>query len=198
MQFGNLESLRGPDPATGAAASLTRTQETIIIGAGIAGLACARRLHDAGHPFQLISENVGGRVQQSPDRILNLGAYYVRSDYTHVNRYVQLGRRLNRLAIQRHDANNKTHSYWDHRLLFHLPQAARFLRLLFDFRSRYNHLKRRTLVIGQAAAIRIDPQLHRLYHQGLLTSLRSIGSANWRGCTSNRGSTAPRSRVCGR
>jgi hypothetical protein len=109
---------------------------------------------------------VGGRIQQSPDRILNLGAYYVRSDYTHVNRYVQLGRRLDRLAIQRHDANNKTYSYWDHRLLFHLPQAARFLRLLFNFRSRYNDLKRRTLVMGQAAAIRIDPQLHRLYHQG--------------------------------
>jgi glycine/D-amino acid oxidase-like deaminating enzyme len=167
MLSANLGSLRGfnPGPATQPASSFTRKHETIIIGAGIAGLACARRLHDAGHSFLLISENVGGRIRQSPDGALNLGAYYVRSDYTHVNRYLEVGRRLDRLAIQRHDAAGHAYSYWDHRLLLHLPQAARFLRLLMDFRRRYNMLKQRTLVMGQAAAIRADPILNRLYHE---------------------------------
>ena len=79
--------------------SLGKAQETIIVGAGIAGLACARRLHDAGRRFLVISENVGGRIQRSRDGAVNLGAYYVRADYTHVNRYVHLGRRIDRLVL---------------------------------------------------------------------------------------------------
>jgi len=143
---------------------LDRSQDTIIVGAGIAGLACARRLHDAGRSFVIISENVGGRIQRSRDEAVNLGAYYVRADYTHVNQYVRLGRRLDRIAVQRHEGAN-TYTYWDPRLLLHLPQAARFLRLLRQFRRHYEALKKRCLTTGQAAAIRSDPLLLRLHQQ---------------------------------
>ncbi|MDH3471172.1 MAG: FAD-dependent oxidoreductase [Acidimicrobiia bacterium] len=141
-----------------------RKQNTIIVGAGIAGLACARRLHDANRPFLIISERVGGRIHQSGDGAVNLGAYYVRADYTNVNRHVDLGRRIDRLSVQRHDAGN-TYGLWNGRLLLHLPQAVRFLRLLIRFRRHYDHLKQRCSIAGQAAAIRSDPWLEQLYHQ---------------------------------
>ena len=147
-----------------SAASIDGAKETIIVGAGIAGLACALRLHRAGRPFLMISENVGGRIRRSRDGAVNLGAYYVRADYTHVNRYVRLGRRIDRLAIQRHNGDD-TYTYWDGRLFFHLPEAIRFIRLLVLFRRRYNTLKRRSIAMGQAAAIRSDPVLRRLYQQ---------------------------------
>ncbi len=85
-----------PRPSRHSATPMLREgfPTTIIVGAGIAGLACARRLHNAQRPFLVISENVAGRVQRSGDGVVNLGAYYVRGDYTHVNRYVQLGRRI--------------------------------------------------------------------------------------------------------
>lgn len=156
-------SLRAPHPAARIAAA-PGSQETIIVGAGIAGLACARRLHDAGRPFLMISDNVGGRIQRSRDGTVNLGAYYVRADYAHVNRYVRLGRRIDRLAIERHDRNDG-YTYWDRRLLFYLPQGIRFLRLLAQFRRPYENLKQRSVRIGQAAAIWSDPILSGLYHQ---------------------------------
>ncbi len=153
-----------PAAPYGSASYPGRSAETIIVGAGIAGLACARRLHETGRRFLLISENVGGRIQRSRDDTANLGAYYVRADYTHVNRYVRLGRRIDRLAIHRHGQDG-AYTYWNRRLFLYLPQATRFLRHLTAFRRRYNALKQRTVRIGQAEAIRSDRVLLALLQQ---------------------------------
>jgi len=141
--------------------------ETIIIGAGIAGLACARSLFEAQRPFLVIAENVGGRIRRSDDGAVNLGAYYVRADYTHVNRYVELGRRFGTMAVRRHDAED-SYTFWDRRLVLHGLQAARFVKLLLRFRRHYRIVSRRVLTVGQAAAIRSDPLLYSLYRQPAL------------------------------
>jgi cation diffusion facilitator CzcD-associated flavoprotein CzcO len=39
-----------------ALTSEERISETIIVGAGIAGMACARRLDEVQHPYLLITE----------------------------------------------------------------------------------------------------------------------------------------------
>jgi predicted NAD/FAD-dependent oxidoreductase len=61
---------------------------SVIVGAGISGLACARPLSDAGEHFTVVSPNIGGRIQQSADGAVPFGAFYVRADYEHVNRFV--------------------------------------------------------------------------------------------------------------
>ena len=111
---------------------MARRYETVIIGGGIAGLACARRLHDSQRPFLLITEDVGGRICTSADGAVNLGAYYVRSDYSHVNRFVDRGRRIKRRQILRGDEDGSfTRS--DLPLLLHPAQVVRFLRLMRGF-----------------------------------------------------------------
>jgi len=141
-----------------------RSIETIVIGAGIAGEACARRLSEAQRPFHVISENLGGRISRSQDDSVNMGAYYVRGDYEHVNQLVEHGRHINKLTTHRHDSDG-SHTPWNSRLLLHLPQAARFLHQLRAFQRHYQALKDSCLTESQAQAIRSDPYLWRLYRQ---------------------------------
>ena len=67
----------------------------LIVGAGMAGLACARTLHRAGRPFLLLeaSENVGGRVRTdvTPQGfILDHGFQVLLSAYPEVRRQLDL------------------------------------------------------------------------------------------------------------
>jgi len=43
----------------------TNIVDTIIIGAGISGLACAKKLQENGRDFMMVSENIGGRILTS-------------------------------------------------------------------------------------------------------------------------------------
>jgi glycine/D-amino acid oxidase-like deaminating enzyme len=144
---------------------MVRSHESvIIIGGGIAGLACARRLHEAGRTPLLITENVGGRIRTSADGAVNIGAYYVTQDYNHVNKFVDRGRRIKRRPILR-GAEDGSFSRSDLPLILHLPQTVRFSRLIRQFRRHYEAFKVECQVISQAEAIRADPLLWELYKQ---------------------------------
>jgi glycine/D-amino acid oxidase-like deaminating enzyme len=138
--------------------------ETVIVGGGIAGLACARRLHKSQRSFLLITENVGGRICTSVDGTVNLGAYYVRDDYTHVNQFVDRGRRVTRRQILRGDPSG-SFTRWDAPLVLHPIQAVRFNRFMREFRRRYEAFKQDCMVRSQAELIRSDPLLRELYHE---------------------------------
>lgn len=138
--------------------------ETAIVGGGIAGLACARRLSDGRRRFLLITEDVGGRVRRSRDGAANLGAYYVRADYLHVNRFVDRGRRIRRRQILR-GRTDGSFTRSDLPLLRHLPQTVRFIRVMREFRRHYDTFKRDSLLVSQAEAIKADPLLRDLYRE---------------------------------
>ena len=63
--------------------------DTIIIGAGISGLACARRLQQSDEDFLVISKDIGGRILISDDGLVNYGAFFVCSDYSNLLKYVK-------------------------------------------------------------------------------------------------------------
>ncbi len=143
---------------------MVTSHETVIIGGGIAGLACARRLHDGQRPFLLITESVGGRIRRSADGTANLGAYYVRADYTHVNQFVDRGRRIRRRDILR-GVGAGSFSRSDLPLVMHVPETVRFLRLMSEFRRHYASFQRDCEHTPQEAVIEASTYLRDLYRE---------------------------------
>jgi hypothetical protein len=92
------------------------------------------------------------------------GAFYVRADYEHVNRFVNRGRRIRSRDTLRHDLAG-AYTRWGRRLLADPLQVARFLMLLQRFRRHYHRFQTNSLTMSRAEAIALDPFLSGLYHQ---------------------------------
>ena len=89
-----------------------RRRHTVIVGAGISGLACARTLADAGEDFTVLSPGIGGRVLRSTDGAVPFGAFYVRADYDHVGPFVTRGRKVRARDSLRHDRAGSYTRLW--------------------------------------------------------------------------------------
>jgi len=109
------------------------SSETIVIGAGISGLACARRLQQFDKDFLIISNDIGGRILTSEDGLVNYGAFFVCSDYYNMLNFVKLKYRIKLSDFCFHD-NDKTYLLFEPKLLFFLLKFIRFFKInLFFF-----------------------------------------------------------------
>jgi hypothetical protein len=144
---------------------MKKIHETIIIGAGISGLACARKLHENKRKFLVISEDIAGKILASENGKVNYGAQYVAVHYHHVKEIVKIKRRLSRKLIDYHKKNQSyTLSLWNKRFLITFFQAIKFALLLINFRKHYEAFKKKCENISQAEALRSDPYLFELYN----------------------------------
>jgi len=141
-----------------------KTHETIIIGAGISGLACARSLQEKNKEFLIISEDIGGRILTSDDGTANYGAFFVCSDYYHVLKYVTLKSRIRLRDFCFHE-QDKTYVLFQLKLIRYLFQFLKVIKILYKFRKRLRKLRKICEKQSQKKAIEQDPFLHDLYTQ---------------------------------
>jgi glycine/D-amino acid oxidase-like deaminating enzyme len=138
--------------------------ETVIIGGGIAGLACARRLHRAGRDFRLVTDRLGGRMFANGGATRNFGAAYLTSDYRHVGRFVGRGPRIRRRDVFFPDGDVLTTLFHPRNLK--LVQAlARLLAEIARFRGHWNRLRAASPHVCQAELLARDPLLARATHE---------------------------------
>ena len=140
------------------------TLETLIIGGGISGLVCARRLHEAGREFLLITDGLGGRMSASQQPMGNFGAAYITRDYRHVLPFVQEGPRLRRRDAYFRDGDRKL-TLWLPRILRRRRPLLRAFARLIEFRTALNRLRAAGPSLCQAEWVRRDPLLERTIKQ---------------------------------
>lgn len=139
-------------------------EEIIIVGGGLAGLGCAKRLHEAGKKFKLISENIGGRVKVSPDGKVNYGAYYITADCENILPYMRKIERMKFREMHFHK-DGKKYLLFSPRIIKHLPA---YIKLLWDvsiFRRHFNKTRKLAGEKSRQELIENDPLLKKYYHQ---------------------------------
>ncbi len=141
-----------------------KIRNTIIIGGGIAGLSCAKRLADHGKDFILITKNVGGRILTSEKGDIPYGAYFIARNYHHVKNFVAVNQRITTATLQFHK-NHQSYSLCDKRLATHFLQLVRLIILLFTFKKQYEKFKRACENKSQKEVLANNPFLLKLYHQ---------------------------------
>lgn len=156
-----------------------QTLETIIIGAGIAGLGCARQLYKHKREFLIITENVGGRIATSKDGRVNYGAYFVLNNYRHILPLVEKCEKLHPFFVEFHD--KRRHFYHLVKMCAYPVQVLRLLYLLHNFKSKYERFKKICETKSQKLVIEADPELKKLYFQtasGFIKEKKIVEIAN--------------------
>jgi hypothetical protein len=138
------------------------TYDTIIVGAGIAGLACGRQLEKKDQDFLVISKDIGGRILSSEDGTANYGAFFVCSDYENVLKFVKTKSRIKLRDFLFH-TKDETYVLFQPRLLRYLLQFVKVESILFKFRNRLRKLRKTSTIISQKKAIENDSFLYDLY-----------------------------------
>jgi len=138
--------------------------DTVIVGAGISGLACARRLCERGEDFLIISEDIGGRIHTSEDGTVNYGAFFVYSDYYNMLKFVKLKSQIRLRDFCFHE-DDKTYVLFEPGFIKYSFQFIKVLKLLYKFRTAFRKLRKTCEIISQKEAIENDPFLFDLYMQ---------------------------------
>jgi len=137
--------------------------KTIIVGGGMAGIACAMRLLQAGQDFTLITDDLGGRIRYSPEAGVNFGAYFVMGNYAHARQLVRRGRWINPADVRFHNGAREHFTAFSLHSLGLLGEFLRFYAALGEFSRHYERFKRGCLTVSHREALAADPYMATIY-----------------------------------
>jgi len=139
-----------------------REYDTIIVGAGISGLACARQLSKYDQDFLVLSKDIGGRILDSKDGSANYGAFFACSDYDNFLKYSTIKSRIRLRDFCFHEKDN-TYALFEPKVVRYLPQFLKVEKILYTFRKRLRLLRKKFVDMSQKRAIEDDSFLYNLY-----------------------------------
>ena len=144
---------------------------SIIIGGGISGLACAEHLQKHNEDFLLISKDIGGRILTSDDESVNYGAFFVCSDYINVLKHVKINSQIKLRDFCFHDNDDK-YVLFEPNFLAYSFQFLKVIKILYKFRRALRKFRKNSETNSQKNAIESDPFLKELYMKNASTFVK--------------------------
>ncbi|MCK9284087.1 MAG: FAD-dependent oxidoreductase [Rhodocyclaceae bacterium] len=156
---------------------MEQDQGTLILGGGMAGMFCAMRLKEAGLPFLLVTERLGGRVMYKAEFKMNFGAVFYFDNYHHVKQIITPGPRVIKSFGQLlfHRSDTDSYSALSLRVLKHGWKLFRFLRFMKTFETHYEAYKKNCETMQVKEALKADPFMERLFFMTAQQFLDDLG-----------------------
>lgn len=150
----------------------TFDHETIIVGAGAAGMNCALDLKEAGHDYLLIADYMGGRIFNDTSKHMNYGAvFYFGSYRTMLSKQRGILKPTtdvvpNLAAAACNPDDDHQWSALSAKTASDLPSLWRFEKFMTqEFLPHYERFKKNCEVMEVRAALAADPFIDQLFHE---------------------------------
>lgn len=150
----------------------TFDHETIIVGAGAAGMNCALDLKEAGHDYLLIADYMGGRIFNDTSRHMNYGAvFYFGSYRTMLSKQRGILKPTTDVvpsltAAACNPDDTRQWSALSAKTASDLPSLWRFEKFMTqEFLPHYEKFKKNCEVMEVRDALVADPFIDQLFHE---------------------------------
>lgn len=159
--------------------------DTLIVGGGMAGMFCALRLQEAGLPYLVVTERLGGRVMYKSEYRMNFGAVFYFENEPNIRKVLAPGPRLltSPWQIQFHLSDHDSYSCLSFRMFKSLWQVLGFRRFIKTFVTHYAAYRKNCETVPVKAALKADPFLERLFFMPAAQLLDELGVAE--GCNAS-------------
>jgi hypothetical protein len=143
---------------------MKKNYDSIIIGAGVAGIGCASQLLKNDYSdFRIISPDIGGRILKSNIDGVNYGSYYIMGIYHHIKDLVFKEKRIWFFDLMFYK-NGEKYGVLNKKLFSYLPQLIKLIFILLKFKKHYENFKKNCEVESQINCLKKDPYLWYLYN----------------------------------
>ena len=142
--------------------------ETIVLGAGAAGMNCCLELQKANREYLLVSPNIGGRICNDEQRHMNYGAVFYFGTYKYMLASGLLQGTVDvlpKLSMgQCHHDNGKSYEPVSATTVADAPSLFSYMKWMRDtFIPRYAAFKDNCCTMEVSAALEKDPMIKELY-----------------------------------
>ncbi len=142
--------------------------ESIVLGAGAAGMNCCLELQKENREYLLISPNIGGRICNDEERHMNYGAVFYFGTYKYMLASGLLQGTVDvlpKLSMgQCHHDNGKSYEPVSMTTVADAPSLFSYMKWMRDtFIPRYAAFKDNCRTMEVSAALELDPMIKELY-----------------------------------